>query len=234
MRRVILSVAAVAGLASVASAQPSRNVITNSGNGVGNTITARNGPGIQLYAPQGAAYTAEPFQQEGYGPAYSAGYTPAPALGGVSRNVIRDSGNGANNTIIARNGPGVQQFAPTAYGGYAPGDYSSASYAPQFGGYATSGYPQAGYAPLGFQQRGYAPPFGGYASGGFYPQPGGLIRNLVGGLLPGGVNVNLISNSGNGVGNTIRAGNGRPGGLNFNIITNSGNGVGNVIGARNR
>ena len=53
-------------------------------------------------------------------------------------------------------------------------------------------------------------------------------------MFPGGVNVNVISNSGNGVGNTVVAGNGRPGGLNINVIANSGNGVGNTIVTRNR
>jgi len=173
-------------------------------------------------------------------------FTASTASAQVSRNVIRDSGNGSNNTIIARNGPGIQLHAPQGYEvGYAPGI--------QQAGYAPAGFQQAGYAPGGYQQGGYAP-------GGFAPQFGGVNKNVItnsgngvgntiiarnggfgyggsfpgGGIFPGGVNVNVVTNSGNGVGNTILAGNGRPGGLNLNIITNSGNGVGNTIGARNR
>jgi len=183
-------------------------------------------------------------------------FTASTASAQVSRNVIRDSGNGANNTIIARNGPGIQLHAPQGYEvGYAPAGFQQAGYAPggfQQGGYAPGGF-QAGYAPGGYQQPGLAP-------GGFAPQFGGVNKNVItnsgngvgntiiarnggfgyggsfpgGGVFPGGVNVNVVTNSGNGVGNTILARNGRPGGLNLNIITNSGNGVGNTIGARNR
>lgn len=141
------------------------------------------------------------------------------------RNVIRNSGNGSNNAIIARNGPAIPLYAPPALSpGYA------ANYAP-------ASYPQAGYAPayeLSYSP-GHAPTFGGVSRN--------VIRNSIvarsggfgfGGSFPGGVNVNVVTNSANGVGNSILAGNGQPGGLNLNIITNSGNGVGNSIITRNR
>lgn len=115
MRRLILTAAALVGLASTASAQPNRNVIRDSGNGANNTIVARNGPAIQLYAPQGYAHGG--FQQAGYAPdGFQGGYAPggfqqggyapgvfAPQFGSVNRNTITNSGNGVGNTIGARN-----------------------------------------------------------------------------------------------------------------------------------
>jgi hypothetical protein len=47
------------------------------------------------------------------------------------------------------------------------------------------------------------------------------------------VNVNIIENSGNGVGNKIVAANGRPGAVNINIIRGSGNGANNTIAIGN-
>jgi hypothetical protein len=162
-----------------------------------------------------------------------------------NRNVIRNSGNGANNTIIAKNGGGIPLYAPTP----GPAAYAPAGYAP--GGLAPVGY-DAGYAPA------YSPP--AYTPGSYAPAYGGFNRNFIsdsgngvgntivaqnggfgygghfpgGGIFPGGVNINVVTNSGNGANNTIFAGNGRPGGLNLNIITNSGNGIGNTIIGRNR
>ena len=59
-----------------------KNVISNSGNGIGNTIVARNGGGF------------------GFG-----GYYPGGGVfpGGVNVNVITNSGNGVGNTIVSRN-----------------------------------------------------------------------------------------------------------------------------------
>ena len=185
-------------------------------------------------------------------------FTAPTASAQFNRNVIRDSGNGANNTIIATNGP-IKLHAP-AGAAYAP-QAAYAPVAPDFGG-----YPQAGYAPVGasyggFQQAGYAPTyapsyapaplFGGFNRHSITNSGNGVGNTIVarnggfggfgfngsypgGGIFPGGVNVNVVTNSANGVGNSILAGNGRPGGLNLNIITNSGNGVGNRIITRNR
>jgi hypothetical protein len=137
--------------------------------------------------------------------ALAVGTADANAQFPINRNYINNSGNGAYNTIIARNRVGSPYGA---YGGYAP---AYGGYAPGYGGYAPA------YA-------GYAPSYGGYA-----PSFGGGIPYF------GGVNVNVITNSGNGYGNVIKAVNrGQPGGLNFNFITNSGNGVGNVIQGINR
>jgi len=80
---------------------------------------------------------------------------------------------------------------------------------------------------------GFAPPqmpFPTPVAGGLPGYPGQWAPGV------GGVNVNVITNSGNGAGNTVFSTNGAqgPGALNINVITNSGNGIGNTIGAFNR
>jgi hypothetical protein len=81
----------------------------------------------------------------------------------------------------------------------------------------------------GFPGRVFAP----VGAAPFYPQVGFPGHLAVPGV--GGVNVNVITNSGNGVGNFIQSGNrGGPGSLNINVITNSGNGIGNTIRTNNR
>jgi hypothetical protein len=71
-----------------------------------------------------------------------------------------------------------------------------------------------------------APGYGGYRPGAQFP----LLRQL----LQGGVNVNVIKNSANGVGNSVFTTNrGGPGGININIIKDSANGAGNRIGIGN-
>ena len=182
MRRIVITAAAVAGLAfsaPTASAQY-RNVIRDSGNGANNTIIARNGP-IQLHAPQAPAFAPggfapagfDPGYQAGYAPAYGGGYgygggfAPAPVFGGVSRNVITNSGNGVNNTIVARNG---------GFGGF--------SYGGSFSG--------GGIFPGGVNVN-------------VVTNSGNGAGNSViaGNGRPGGLNLNIITNSGNGVGNSI-------------------------------
>ena len=80
MRKFLLGVAvsaiALVATAQSASAQHKRNVIVNSGNGVGNTIVAKNSGGF-----------------------------PSP-FGGLGTNIINNSGNGIGNTIIAGNAGG--------------------------------------------------------------------------------------------------------------------------------
>ncbi|HUR55718.1 MAG TPA: hypothetical protein VMZ71_16390 [Gemmataceae bacterium] len=132
-----------------------------------------------------------------------------------NRTFINNSGNGANNTLVVRNG-GVPLYAPPSFGGVnrtvirdsgnGIGNTIGVSNGGGFGHHHTSGY------------GGFGSGYGGYPFG-----PGGY-----------GVNVNVITNSGNGVGNTIQTTNGTSGGLNINVITNSGNGIGNTIGVRNR
>jgi hypothetical protein len=147
------------------------------------------------------------------------------------RNVIANSGNGAGNVIIAKNRGAPQGFGfdgpmqgymtnRIVNSGNGVGNVIQARNVAGFGGYpggfAPAGYP-GGYGG-GFNPVGY----GGYAPGGI---PGF-----------GGLNMNIVTNSGNGIGNQILTGNrnGLPGGININVITNSGNGAGNVIGAKNR
>jgi hypothetical protein len=136
-----------------------------------------------------------------------------------NRNVISNSGNGINNTVIARNGP---SFGSPVFG-FPGGGVNKNVITNSGNGIGNTVIAQNGG---GFPHGGGFPGNGGFFPGGGFPG---------GGVFPGGVNVNVITNSGNGVGNTVLAGNsGRPGGLNINVITNSGNGVGNVVSARNR
>ena len=108
--------------------------------------------------------------------ALTVGTSAAQAQFPINRNIINNSGNGAYNTIIARNRVGAPYGA---YGGYAPA--FNGGYAPAYGGYAPA-------------YGGYAPAF----NGGGYCAPGGGIPYF------GGVNVNVITNSGNGYGNVIK------------------------------
>lgn len=119
MRRYLLGLAVaalVSTTAGTATAQHPvlRNIIRNSGNGVANLIAASN-QGNPGFVPGGFAPGG--FAPGGYGPV---GYAPngfdpshfAPAdMGGRNVNRIVDSGNGANNTIIAQNRGG-------GFGGY--------------------------------------------------------------------------------------------------------------------
>src|SRR5262249_47025071 len=107
MRRFIVSAAALVGLLAAsgsASAQHNKNVIVNSGNGVNNTVVARNAPASIL--PGGC---------------YPGGCVPGPYYpgGGFNKNVISDSGNGIGNTVIATNGGGFWGSYPG--GGVFPG-----------------------------------------------------------------------------------------------------------------
>jgi len=147
-----------------------------------------------------------------------------------NRNIVNNSGNGAYNNIDIRNRPQFQPF-PGAGGGYNynrvqdSGNGIGNNIQIRNGG--QGGFGQGGF-PGGFGQGGFP---GGYGQGGFNPGyfPGGQIPGF------GGVNVNVITNSGNGIGNNINLGNrGNPGGVNINVITNSGNGAYNNIGVRNR
>jgi hypothetical protein len=203
-----LAAAALLSVPAAAHAQFSVNKIQNSGNGVNNTVVARNGPARfpgfpgPIYPYGQAGGFDQGFGGYGYGQpvGYPGGYGVfdggfpggpgfgvGPGVGGFGgrpllRNVIRDSGNGIGNAIVARNRGG-------------------------FGG---------GFGPFDAGPAGY--PFG----------PHGVFG-------PGGLNINVVTNSGNGIGNAIHAGNrGGPGGVNVNVITNSGNGIGNTIRARNR
>jgi hypothetical protein len=123
-------------------------------------------------------------------------------------NRIHSSGNGAFNTVVARNHSApIPLFAPPGFGGMNrntivnSGNGVGNTIVARNGGTGFNGF-----------------------NGSF---PGG-------GVFPGGVNVNVVANSGNGVGNTILAGNNAPGGLNINVVANSGNGVGNQIILGNR
>ncbi|MBA4066883.1 MAG: hypothetical protein C0501_24885 [Isosphaera sp.] len=181
----------------------------------------------------------------------------SPASAQYRKTLIQNSGNGVNNTIVARGG-GQPGFFP---GGH-PGFGHQAGYGFQDPGF---GYQQPGF---GYQPAGYGFPGGGFGGGGFLanrPLLGGIAKTIIqnsgngvgntivaggghggygggfggyggsfpgGGVFPGGVNVNVVTNSGNGAGNRVISGGGAPGGLNINVITNSGNGVGNVIKAR--
>jgi len=141
-----------------------------------------------------------------------------------NRNIIRDSGNGINNAIIVRNGGAGPQFGFPGQGGFNTnrivnsGNGINNTIGVNNGG---GGFPGGGFPGGGF-------PGGGFPGGGF---PGGGYPGQ------GGVNVNVITNSGNGAGNTIftnNRGNGGPNSININVITNSGNGINNTIGVRNR
>lgn len=137
----------------------------------------------------------------------------ASAQPGTYRNHIYDSGNGANNHIQASN------FG----GGYG------------YGGFPGGGFGGGGCAHGGFPGGGFGGGFAGHPGYGPGPILGGRLRALI-----PNVNVNVIANSGNGIGNSINAGNFGggggfgPGGYNFNHISNSGNGAYNRIRAFNR
>lgn len=61
------------------------------------------------------------------------------------------------------------------------------------------------------------------------PQPrAGIVQGIVRAV--GGLNLNIIENSGNGAGNQIFTRGSSPGGININIIKGSANGVNNRIG----
>jgi hypothetical protein len=129
------------------------------------------------------------------------------------RNVIVNSGNGVNNTIVA-------QSSGVPVGGWLPGPILPGP----FGGGVHSNW--ISNSGNGIGNTIIAGSGGSIGFGGWYPG---------GGVFPGGVNVNVVTNSGNGIGNQIITGNrGAPGGLNINVITNSGNGAGNTIVTRNR
>ena len=121
-------------------------------------------------------------------------------------------GTNMNKIVNSGNGVGNTIVARNHAGHHHPG----------YGGYAQGGYG-------GYGQGGYG---GADVSGSAY-YPG--YNSPTGIPYYGGVNMNIITNSGNGQGNTIQTGNRLGGsGLNMNIITNSGNGVGNFINAQNR
>lgn len=172
---------------------------------------------------------------------------PAAAHAQFSVNKIQNSGNGANNTIVARNGPAHPHGFPAlgAPVGY-PGGFDG-GYGPPVG---YGGGPGFGFGGPGVQRNvirnsgngigntivarnggGFGGGFEGYDGGfgGGYPfGPHGVFG-------PGGLNINVVTNSGNGIGNTVHSTNrGGPGGININVVTNSGNGIGNTIKARNR
>jgi hypothetical protein len=157
--------------------------------------------------------------------------SPVAAQAQFNRNHIVNSGNGTGNTIVARNHSGPV-FVPVG-GGFVPvggggvhsnrvvnsgngvGNTILTSNGGRFG--VPGGFPGGGFVtPGGFPGGGFG---GGFPGGGF-----------------GGVNVNVVTNSGNGIGNTILTGNRPtgPGGININVITNSGNGAGNTIGTFNK
>ncbi len=149
---------------------------------------------------------------------------------GVRRNHIYQSGNGAYNRVLAVNRglpnflghPGFgHQRNVIAHSGNGVGNTIVAQ------NRGRVGIPGYGYPLARFPAR---PGFCGSPGVTPYPGVGGLQ-----GLVPN-VNVNVIANSGNGIGNTVITGNGGRGGpgLNFNLITNSGNGVNNLIRAFNR
>jgi hypothetical protein len=139
-----------------------------------------------------------------------------------NRTFISNSGNGANNTLVVRNGGAVPLVAPVGFGGSnrtvirdSGNGIGNTIGVSNGGGFGHHHHHTSGYGGFG---SGYGGGYGGYPFG-----PGGF-----------GVNVNVITNSGNGVGNTIKTGNNSSGGININVITNSGNGIGNTIGVRNR
>lgn len=153
---------------------------------------------------------------------------PAAAHAQFRVNRIENSGNGVNNTVVARNGPARGHFP-----GFAPA-------------HGLPGGAGVGYGhPAGHV---FGPEFrrnvildsgngigntvvagnGGFGGGGYPFGPHGVFG-------PGGLNINVVTNSGNGVGNTVHTTNrGGPGGININVITNSGNGIGNTVRTRNR
>jgi hypothetical protein len=182
---------------------------------------------------------------------------PLTAQAQFNRTVIRDSGNGANNTIAVTNGPAragfpglpapVALLAPPAPGGYQPDYGDPPGYGARYGGYPGAGYggyPGAGYAGyptpgpafnrtvINNSGNGIGNTIVARNGGGFGYHPSGPFPFGGGGF---GVNVNVVTNSGNGAGNTIHTTNRTGGpGININVITNSGNGIGNTIGLRNR
>jgi len=107
--------------------QFNRNVIVNSGNGVGNTISIRNGGG---------------------------GYVDPYFGGGGNYNSTRiiDSGNGYGNSIRVSNGPrspfGGYGGYPQQFGGY--GGYPQQQFGNGYGGYQQQPY-DGGYG--GYQQQ---------------------------------------------------------------------------------
>jgi hypothetical protein len=72
----------------VPGGEVNKNIILNSGNGIGNTIISKN-LSIPPFAPS-------PFLPPGI-----------PGLGGINVNVIAGSGNGAGNVISAGNAPAL-------------------------------------------------------------------------------------------------------------------------------
>jgi len=111
MRKFLLGVAvsaiALVATAQSASAQHKRNVIVNSGNGVGNTIVAKNSGGFPI--PFGGS-SSNLIANSGNGigntiVAKNSGGFPSP-FGGLGTNIINNSGNGIGNTIIAGNAGG--------------------------------------------------------------------------------------------------------------------------------
>ena len=110
MRRLLLGLAASAAVAvtgTSASAQDHRrNVVGTSGNGVGNTVVATNrGPGWGGHHGGPVGFPGGP----GFSPG---GFFPG---GGHQVNRVIDSGNGVNNTVIARTGGGFP-FGPGGSG----------------------------------------------------------------------------------------------------------------------
>lgn len=198
MIRLAAGLATAAALSApvTAHAQYQRNVITNSGNGAGNTITAVN-RGIQLHAPGGGyapafapqapvgydyqqpQYAAQP--QYDYQPQYAPQQPFAPAgFGGygMSRNFINESGNGYGNTIRAVNRGG--------YGGY--------------GGYTPGG--QFPFGPNGFNVNVNVIANSGNGVGNTIVAGNGGKPGFSFG--PNGININVVKNSGNGAGNVIK------------------------------
>jgi hypothetical protein len=182
--------------------------------------------------------------------------SPLAAHAQYQRNVITNSGNGANNTIIARNGGGIPLHAPQAQA-YAPQAYApQAAYAPQYQQPVDYGQQAGGYDPRIYGSMPNTLPAGAYEaygspaaqpSYGYAGYPGYSAQGYQG--TP--VSRNVIRDSGNGYGNYIQAvnrggysgynpyaGGGFPMnmgnfGVNVNVIANSGNGVGNTITAGN-
>ncbi len=171
----------------------------------------------------------------------------------VSKTIIRDSGNGVNNTIVARNGGPIAGIAWPVAPGYLgqPGLAIQGGWAAPLNGPAISLNGPGFFGTLGWQY----PTFGniGGRNQTIIRDSGNGVGNTIlsrnGGNfgyswqspyphLPGmgGININVIANSGNGSGNVISTGNTStiPGQINVNVITNSGNGVGNVIRSVNR
>jgi hypothetical protein len=154
----------------------------------------------------------------------------------VLRNKIVNSGNGVGNLVAAGNAGtlGFGAFGPGA--GFQKNTIVTSGNG--IGNTVLAGNLGGGVVPAGFP---VGVPIGypvGYPGVGF---PGGGVPGLGGGL-----NINVVTNSGNGIGNKVLTGNlgggglfgggipGLGGGLNINVVTNSGNGAGNLIGLLNR